>query len=45
MNKQNIFSDNLFVFCCRKKDKLKIIYWQKTGFCMWQVRLEKDKFK
>ena len=43
--KQNIFSGDLFVFCCKKKDKLKIIYWQKTGFCMWQVRLEKDKFK
>ncbi|MBL4774111.1 MAG: IS66 family insertion sequence element accessory protein TnpB [Alcanivoracaceae bacterium] len=24
---------------------LKIVYWQETGFCMWQVRLEKDKFK
>jgi len=43
--KHNIFKGDLFVFCCKKKDKLKIIYWQKTGFCMWQVRLEKEKFK
>ena len=43
--RKNIFDGDLFVFCCKKKDKLKIVYWQKTGFCMWQVRLEKDKFK
>ncbi len=43
--KQNIFSGNLFVFCCKRKDKLKIVYWNKTGFCMWQIRLEEDKFK
>ena len=43
--KHNIFSNSLFVFCCKRKDKLKIIYWNKTGFCMWQVRLEKNKFK
>ena len=43
--KENIFSNSLFVFCCKRKDKLKIVYWNKTGFCMWQIRLEKEKFK
>ncbi len=43
--RQNIFNGDLFVFCCKKKDKLKIVYWQNTGFCMWQLRLEKEKFK
>ncbi len=43
--KLNIFEGDFFVFCCKKKDKLKIVYWQNTGFCMWQIRLEKDKFK
>jgi transposase len=43
--KQNIFSENLFVFCSKNKSRIKILYWDKTGFCLWYKRLEKDKFK
>lgn len=35
----------IFVFCSKQRNKLKIIYWDKTGFCLWYKRLEKDKFK
>lgn len=41
----DIFSSNLFVFCNRGQTILKILYWDKNGFCLWQKRLEKDRFK
>lgn len=35
---------NLFVFSGRRKDSIKILYFDRSGFCLWQKRLEKDKF-
>lgn len=37
-------SGSLFLFCNRQRRILKCLYWDATGFCLWQKRLEKHRF-
>ena len=42
---QNPFADaTLYVFCNRRRDLLKLIYWNHSGFAMWVTQLDQEKF-
>jgi transposase len=40
----DLFSPTLFVFAGKRRDVLKILYFDKSGFCLWQKRLERERF-
>jgi transposase len=39
------FSGHLFVFFNKRADKCKILFWDRTGFCIWYKRLEEGTFE
>lgn len=43
--KKDVFSGQLFVFCNKRGDKIKIFYWDRNGYCCWYKRLERGAFR
>ena len=37
-------SGELFVFINRRGTQIKVLYWDRTGFCLWAKRLERGSF-
>jgi len=41
----NPFSNNLFLFCGHKSDRIKALYWEGDGFVLLYKRLESARFQ
>jgi len=40
----DVLDGSLFVFCSKNKKTIKVLYWERNGFALYQKKLEKEAF-
>ena len=44
INSVDLFDGSMFVFCNKNKTIVKVLFYDRNGFCLFQKRLEKIRF-
>ena len=40
----NPFTEQVFCFTNRRRNRVKLLYWERSGFVLWMKRLERERF-
>lgn len=43
--RQDPLTGHLFVFFTKRRDRVRVVYWDRNGFAMWTKRLERGRFR
>jgi transposase len=43
--REDVLSGHMFVFINRRQTQIKILYFDRSGYCLWAKRLEEGRFQ